>query len=271
MSIPAFVEFTDAETAFNAGVGQDYRRKMKDDFTNLNARAQILESHAIFFDHFTERHEPTGALSDPSLPLLSEDGVFKVRPHRWRMRLFGGSGDAEDRTLNKPAYSVAGIQHEGSGTGTFLWTVPDVRFDLVTLPITFEARVKLDQSDREPIVGLKEWQTTNPATTDAPGIWLDYIDTSNWRFVSYDTARNNGGSFAKVSAGSWFTVKIVFTDDPSNRALCYVDGVLKETLTTQLPTAKRLNAVWGYYSGANAGSMHIDRLKLDVLGHADAA
>jgi hypothetical protein len=96
-------------------------------------------------------------------------------------------------------------------------------------------------ADLEFHIGARAFQNANP-TTDLPGVWLERVDGSNWRFVSYDTARNNGASFTRITNGNWFKLTIEFTDSPSDRAICSIDDVVKSTLTTQLPTDDILHA-----------------------------
>src|SRR6185436_17736051 len=109
----------------------------------------------------------------------------------------------------------------------------------------------------------------DPSVTDSKGIWVERVDATNWRFVSFDSSRNNGSSFAKPTPGTWWTIDVIFTDDPRNRALCYINGVLKETFTSNLPTADSLHYYFGHAS--TAGDMDIDIAGLRAEGIADAA
>jgi hypothetical protein len=91
---------------------------------------------------------------------------------------------------------------------------------------------------------------------------------SNWRFVSKDSGgTTNGSDFTPVTAGNWFDVEIKFEDSPGNQARCFVDGVLKSTLTTNLPTGEVL---YGLVKGGNPAAAPRD-LKLDRLEYKAGA
>jgi len=234
-----FVEFTDAETNTKAFFRQAYEKKMKDNFTNLNAR--VVGRDPRVFEHFNRI-----GLSEEFVNL----GVFQAGPYS---------------TVTPYGHGDSGGQNIGIHTNRLF------QFDGETRPLIVKGRIKklLDVAQR---LGLQENNLASPFT-DVKGIWLERLDASNWRFVSYDTARNNGTSFTKPSDNTWFEVSIEFTGTPSNQALCRLDGVLKETLTTQLPTAVPLFGLFMFKgSGASPGNAvsRIDRIEYSAFAFLDA-
>lgn len=246
-----YVKVEDAQIDFDSGVGQDVVFQARDNQENHQARISQLERSLRTFDHMnwgapgttnppTDSIRVTNSHADSNLVIA----VFSV----W--------------TLNGSLTGAPGIQ-----------VMRNFIFTQVTRPILFVARIKklLDVDMR---VGLRLVQAgTGGLPADASGIWLERVDASDWRFVSYDSARNNGTSFGKIADGTWFDVEIEFTDTPSNRALCRIDSVLKETLTTELPTAATLHgAIMSAGSGAPPGAnvMDMDLIDYGAAGLADA-
>jgi hypothetical protein len=269
-----YVKLTDDQTAWKKQWGQDDFRQMRDNQESHEERITQLEEQIVFFDHFNSVGVDSGA--DLSFPfVVDQNGTVARRSisKNWHVHWGGADGNYGNSVANpiKPSYSVARL---GVSTSGFLvdWgfakTVPHLRFDRVTKPLRLIGRFK-DSADILLIVGMREFNAGNLSAADHPGIWLERVDASNLRFVSYDTSRNNGSSFARPTAGNWYEVEIIFTDDPSDQALCYVDGVLKETLTSQLPTARTLHGAWGLDSGT--AQMDCDRFRFSAAAHLDAA
>lgn len=288
MATPPFIELTDAETLFKAGVGQDLLRKVKDDFTNLNARTLQLEKFLKVHEDFIEACDPSG---DPDGLGISFMNAAQVAAYSslidvWAISettLYIGYDNTDSRSshfnASKPAYSVARMSIPAFASSKYAqaYSRLALQFDQVTRPITFEARMKLSADGALFAglrVGVRSGGSGQAISFDRNGIWLERVDATNWRFACYNGTRTSGTSFAKPTAGNWFKVKIEFTDTPSNRALCYVDDVLKETITTNLPTATPLRAWWqgsNFVSGLGAWDFDCDRYAFSALGLADAA
>lgn len=293
MAIPAFLEFTDAETLFKAGLGQDFYRKMKDDFTNLNARTSIVENHLVTHEHFLDDdmsgfsfQASHGAVMGNTLPsgysAAGWSGTWIVNHRRgWMYQGYDGT-DRNGTIWNaaKPDYTSARISTLGSSSGRYanLYGLARYRFDRSTKPIVFTARIKL-AADSPFLFGLRDGPRSEQFVNgglgfNRHGIWMERVDSSNWRFVSYDGTRNNGSNFAKVTSGTWFEVRIEFTDTPADRAFCYVDGVLKNTLAANLPTTSALCAALltvDVNQGGTAGNIDYDRFRHEVPAILDAA
>jgi len=264
MALPAFVELTDAETAFKAGIGQDTGRKIKDDFTNLNSRELKLEGGIPNIDHFNSRDGRFFTVNADEI----EDRVGRFHGYR----TYGGTGGALSPLWTFPAYSVVRVTSYGGGVAgnntNLLMTWEEYVFNDVTRPLIYEARVKWRGANNPPsiVIGMADQGLTN-------GIWLGFPDTTNMRFTSRDASSDTHGSnFTRIAAETWFTVRIEFTDDPSNRALCYVDGVLKSTLTATLPTSRRIAGVIYTQRGSGDANAEVDCDRLDyaplALGNA---
>jgi hypothetical protein len=286
MPTPAFTPFVDAQTAYKSPLGQDFFRQMQDDFTNLNSRLSSLESAIAVYDHFNTRvaFSRDGAeIRFPSFPVVAPYDV--AASPTFQASLSGNwvaLADTDDTLFDisggmnvpPPAFSVARIGAASGGSWMSVFSRRTVLFNSMTRPLVLNARFKLS-ADIATKAGLRVMPTAgasapaDPSATDSKGIWLERVDATNWRFVSFDSSRNNGSSFAKPTPGTWYTVQIIFTDDPSNRALCYVNGVLKETFTSNLPTADELSFYFGH--AATGGTMDIDIASLRAEGIADAA
>lgn len=241
----AFSAFTLAETAAKALMRQALWRKVKDDFDDHDLRLVRLDSGLRLSEHFNMK--APGALAE-ILPPLYE------------------LAQSASLTITYPAFSVLRLTTTAAGVLTGLIYRRPLNFGGVTPPIRLKARVKtvIDVSFH---AGLKN----AAGTSDVKGVWLERVDASNWRFVSYDTARNNGTNFTSVASGTWFEFEIVFTNSPSNQALCYLNGVLKETLVTQLPTTADLYGVVNFQMAGTTNWMEFDRWESLADGGLDAA
>lgn len=260
----AFSTLTLAETAAKALIRQALWRKVKDNFDDHEPRLVQLEKQIRIFDHFNRAAEAT--TNDKSWGTTPATGG-SILGRDW---LLHASSNAELGNANaaKPSWSVVRIASpSAAGQWAQAQSALSLQFNEITAPITLEARIKraVDMNFKAGMRGF----FTDP-TADSKGIWLEKVDASNWRFVSFDTARNNGASFAKVAEGNWFKVKIIFESSPSIRALCSVDGVLKETLTTQLPQTTRMHANFGRWD-LLSGALDMDLADFGAVAIADAA
>ena len=277
-----FSTLTLAETAAKAKLRQALFRKIKDNEDNLNERMGTVENQIVTFDHFVEDdgggYSFQGSNYSVDLPPAGWTGTWLVnRARRWMYQ--GWDTTTRDGTIfnaAKPDQSVARVASvpiNASARYSNLYGLDRFRFDRVTRPIIFRARIKL-AADSDFVFGLRDGpRSEHYRTVDRPGIWMERVDGSNWRFVCYDGTRNNGGNFAKITTGTWFEVEIEFTDTPADRAFCYVDGVLKQTLTANLPTTSPLCFALLPGGGVNgtAGTTDYDRVRIDCPALLDAA
>lgn len=244
-----YTEFTLAQTAFKFGVGQDWTRQLRDNFINHEDRIKGIEFNSLVFDHF------------------NLDNSEELLPEAW-LKL--GNVAAGDQTY--PAFSVLRLRKD---TGLVIGFVSkrNFRFDEVTLPLIFKTRIK-KLVDVDIRIGLRLFfQGTTGLPADAAGIWLERVDATDFRFVSFDTSRQNGVPFAKPTDNVWFDMEIEFTDMPSNKALCRIDGTLKETILLQLPTTKILHGLMvtaGSGGAPGVNVLDIDRARVSSAGMADA-
>lgn len=206
-----FVSLADADTDYKSPIGQDLMRQMQDNFDNLNERVTKMESGSRVLEHFNY-YDGAGNAMPPSM--------------------FSTSGTP---TITYPAWSVVALANTNDFHQVYEM-FRTLRFDQVTTPIIYEARLK-KIVDKGHFFGMAVHSTTG---ADRNGIWLERVDASNWRFVSYNGSRNNGSSFAKPTDNTWFTVRIEMNS--SSEVKCYVDDVLKDTLVTQIPTTSLLHA-----------------------------
>lgn len=249
----AYVALTDTETNAGKPIRQALKKKIRDNFIDHESRIVKVENESRLFEHFN--------FADSGTPITVPTN-FTV---------LGNTGDGD---ISYPAFSVIRLNHS-SGAGIIVQSKRNFRFDAVTLPIKLIVRAK-KLVDVAFFIGMRPYYSglLNPGLTDGNGIWLERVDASNWRFVSYNGSRNNGSNFTKPTDGNWFEVEIEFTNTPSNQALCRVDGVLKETLTTQLPTTTILH---GNFHSAGSGStpgtnvMDVDRFDYSVTSQINAA
>jgi hypothetical protein len=108
-------------------------------------------------------------------------------------------------------------------------------------------------------------------------VWLEQPDDANWRFVTSAGSPLAGGSFARPGAETWYSVKIEFTDTPSNRAICSVDGTQRAFFTSNLPLTDILHSWFSIgfvFTAAGGGTtlheIDCDRVDLSFPGMADA-
>jgi hypothetical protein len=281
-SWPDFAAFTTPETAYKALLRQAFFRKMKDDFDNLNGRVGQLETGILVTDHF---NGPAGRFIEAGgVGSLSTRVRFDGRGI-WALLQSGGAGTPDVALPSSPAFSVLRLDADDASTNSrysILLSLQDFVFNDSTRPVTYRARTKWrgQRANKEAhnVWGLVTDLT--PGSSPNSGIWLEMPDTSNFRFVTRDNGSQvNGSNFARTSADTWFEPYIEFTDSPSNRAKCYIDGVLKETFTTSLPTSRRLMgviaAIQSHVGGGGAGTtafqVDADRCRLAVDALVDAA
>lgn len=274
---PDFTALTLVETAYKYLLRQAFFRKIKDNLDNLNGRASQLESGIALLDHFTfvdqrfQRHPPID-LTTTSDDIIDMAGKF------YGFREFAGGSGTLPPLWTFPSNSVLRIatgQGSNANAKNHLMTLSEYVFNNVTRPLIYECRTQWRGSAGTP-AQLWGMFGTVPGIMSGPlhGIYLGFPDSTNMRFTSIDNgSATNGTSFTRVAANTWFTIKIEFTDTPSNRALCYIDGVLKETLTTNLPTSRRLHGAVYVTEQNDTATVEtdVDKIKYAPVALADAA
>ncbi len=282
-----FNAFTLAETAYKAGLGQDFFRKLKDNFDDHESRLVQLQGGSRIIEHFIEddggglsffpteyNHGGTGVNSDPA----GWTGSWYVSRNGMYQGYDLSSRNGTIFNAAKPAGSVARVASIGSGGAEYAnwYSLKAFHYAQVGLPIVLEARCKIG-TDNPFSFGVRQGPFSERLSfggvgADRNGIWLERVDASNWRFVAFDGTRQNGSNFTKVAAGTWFRVRIEFGSTPS--ALCYIDGTLKETLTAHLPTSSLLRAallVCDTNLGGTSGTVDYDLVDYSCGSLLDAA
>jgi hypothetical protein len=142
-----------------------------------------------------------------------------------------------------------------------------LNFDQRVKPLTFISRQRHLNNADSFIIGFAASATVPTGypllatLTPTSGCWLEKSG-ANWHFAYASAgAVLNGTDFAPVAASTWFEVKIIFTDTPSDRFLAYLNGTLKETFTTaaSLPTGRNIFATVKHVS-AGTRELDIDRI-----------
>jgi hypothetical protein len=263
----AYSAFTDAETNARAKLRQAFFKKLKDNDAFHKSRVDQLYSGLRFFDHFNWRTDTNnrswGAPDGEGATLGGGNGNFG-----WVG--FNENDSLVDANYNptRPAFSVARFTVGTLGANWAAWySCFGLQFDQVTAPLIFEARCKLSV-DGAPIYGIREMRDENPRLTDRNGIWIERADATNWRAVSYNGSRNNGVNWTKPSIGTWFVLRFEWT---AGQVLIKVDGVTKDTLTSQLPVSTVLHAFFAASQNPSTCNHDFDRTELAADGLADAA
>jgi hypothetical protein len=269
-----FSPITLAQATHKAGIGQDFMRQVRDNFDNhQSALAQLISSIRLF-DHFNWK---TASGSSPYLSyetVVDDDASPGVFGHGRDWIYCGKTGGTTGRTQgnsNKPSTSVARMNTTATGADfANAWSRMGLNFGEITKPITYVARHKLS-ADCSFYSGFREGPFAELASVNEFGCWIERVDSTNWRFACFDgTTKNNGASFTHPSSGTWFEVKIIFTNTPGNQLDCYLDSVFKYSLTANLPTGQMLQAHHGLIGGT-AGNLDTDRVLFSAEGIADAA
>jgi hypothetical protein len=262
-----FVELTTGETAAKAFIRQALMRKVKDNFTNLNARMTQEEQFLRLFDHMNFDDG-----SGRSYQTLVNDETSPSAYGYGRSWIYIGDGGRQGRNAAKPSHSVARISVGASGDWGWAFSLLSFSFADAVKPIRWKARLKIS-NDGSLICGMREGPyNENAVSQNRPGIWLERFDSSSWRFACYDgTTKNNGTAFTRVTNGTWFEAEIEFTNSPSDRAICRIDGAERANLQANLPTTQRLLAIHGVRGPGGATDFDVDRVLFSADGLADAA
>lgn len=264
----AYSALTEDETNAKAKLRQAFFKKLKDNDVDHKARIDRIYQGMRFFDHFNWRTDVADR-SWGTAPWNLGTGTGDGSGGRGWVQ-YNGLNDGHDANFNpaRPAFSVARIINGTAGSSWCVnFTEFALRFDAITAPLILEARVKLS-ADGAPFLGLREMRDENPGGNDRAGIWVERVDGTNWRAVSYNGSRNNGLNWAKPSVGTWFVLRIEWT---SGQAIIKIDGATKDTLTTQLPTTTTLHGVLGCAIGSVSCNHDHDRIEMAADGLGDAA
>jgi len=125
-----------------------------------------------------------------------------------------------------------------------------------SITVQFEARVKR-VSGATPYTGLTD------ANSPGNGFYFEFTSGTNFIAVTQNsTTKTLTDTGVAATAGQWYAVKIVAT---SSAVLFYVDGVLKATHTTNIPTTNIGPAALIY--NASAGfSLDVDYIRCHASG-----
>jgi hypothetical protein len=275
-----FIELTDAETAFKKPIRQALMRKIKDDFTNLNARLKEVEAGTRIFDHFANgvagaRSFPLWSVNDAGSPIDYMNDVTAARKGlNWILlgRTDGASG-ANPVISNdvKPHYSIARMNSAstwGSLVGTGRWNLAfstiGFQFDNVVKPIIFRGHFRMSDTNRGIFIGLYGTQTFNHLDPSKDGVYIQRVDATDWRFVSeFSGSRTNGATFTKPGNNPWFDVEVEFTDTPVNKVLTRIakDGqplAQIDDLQADLPMTVPLFHIFGVDHQVVASNVWLD-------------
>jgi hypothetical protein len=138
-----------------------------------------------------------------------------------------------------------------------------VNFASRTKPLTFKTRIKRSNNTLDLIIGFSLWRTNFTVPNDGIYLTLGGAGTT-YRFKSRNGgAETTGSDFTAIANNTWFEVTVLFENSPGNQARCYVDGLLKETFTTNLPTSDNL---YGICLFKDNGDEYVDRMQVQAAG-----
>lgn len=237
---------------------------IRTDLDDLNARISSGGPNAMS-DHFNWRFDIDDTHANRSFQDLggfqfnTADHLFRGRDWDFfsKKQSAGANSDAND---SKPDFSVARMRTTMVGTAgcSEAVVISKLKFleSEIVDPISFEAVVKISQ-DCHPRIGLGPLendlgQYQIDIDDGRNGIYLVRDDATHWKFV----AQVSTGNFTftpnfNAIFGTWFTVHIDFF---SGHADCFVNGVNKGPIITNLPTS----TVVGAYIGNAATNLLID-------------
>lgn len=287
----AWATITAAETDQNSPIDQALMDKFRLNDADHETRALALENapNVYAFSHFSQRYfygDNLAASPTNHIVSLAEgvSGLTELRdfaePFYFAIYRVSSSsvdleaivnsiGDGSDthyiRFYRQSAYARTGYM--------ILMARPAFVFNNRVRPIVYTSRHRFSTSaNHEIFIGLIprfELDVDISTTPLTDGIFL-MRNGANWRFVTRSGGvSTNGSDITPVADNTWFEVEIKFEDSPSNRARCYIDTVLKETFTTNLPVAAQLyGAVIGHSNSTTAhmANFDTDRVKVYASG-----
>ena len=264
-----------SQTDTESPLDQTLMDALRNNDSDHESRVLTLEDPESWaFSHFIANYGWTSGVIDLTKENIYENLFFLIgdgNNNRW-INQIGVSGSSDDHYLM--------LQGDGTDLVDGICTVMRACFfNNRVKPITFKTRVKFSDFDDAANlwIGLCAFKATGGAAATAP---TDYIAlrkgsvAGKLRFSSRVSSgvTNHGADFTPPADGTWFEVKIIFTNDPSNKATCYIDGSVQETLTASLPVAFN---IYGMVAIDNVGvndTCKIDRMDLRFGGAiADSA
>lgn len=258
------------------GRSTDWKR-IRDNQDDFDSRIMALEDPSIrVFSHFARRIGYTSALANFDDLIL--DGTTHETFYEGNNFYMTDNGSAGAPLFtNMMGQSPTSDQHfvrmSDCNLGGFIIATSSFLFSRTGAPpIEYIARIRASSNNEFFHFGFVNWTTGATLTSPAASLpTVPYIimnrnnATDMWRFSCFNgTSTTHGSDFAKVVANTWFEVKITFTNNPSNQALCYLDSVLKSTLSTNLPTASIL---YGFVAQTCTGdTVDLDRMEVSASG-----
>ena len=239
--------------------------QMNDNITNHESRLVAVEDASIReFSHFTQREvQASGgaAFSDQILGAAGGSLTYGA------FTIVSSGAIVYQRVATTITNDYHYIQWTGGAVAQLMGKL-SFNFASRTKPITYTWRFRSSDVTNAFFMGLTNYPVYGANTTPTDGIYLLLGGAANtFRFQSISTVSagtTTGGDIAYL-ANTWYEVKIVFTDDPGNRALCYTDGVLRETITTDLATTYNLSGRFTMSLGAG-DTCDIDRALTSAAG-----
>jgi hypothetical protein len=281
-----FVAFTSAECDSGSPGDETLVQKIRTNFDDHESRITTLESAfdirlASHFARFpcyqsATPGDPDGIIFDAGDTTVADkyyEGAFYIVGKRSKVTNEAAlSGAADNHYIKR----VTGTGGTGAQSEFGLFGHPVIYFDNRTKPIRHTMRIKLTNHSSWGgyYVGLQEVpDTTVGIARPGNGIFLERSSSTQVRFVSVNGGVATVGTAFNVPADStWWEVDIEFTNTPGNQANCYTKdaagaSTLRETLTTNLPTAKvLLGGGWWRTAGANVSEVHVDSYLLRSAG-----
>jgi hypothetical protein len=215
-------------------------KRMRDNQDDFDARIQVLEDgNAQIGNHFNRAHGLTNRriLYNQTATALWEDFIFETL------------GTAVTGYVLEPALNTDDHWIELSATAgeeVNMWGMPWFYFNNMTKPITcifrLESSILYDASPFNYNIGLGNLTIGSQAITDGVYVKLGSAASSEMVFETLRaSATTTGTNFTGPAINTMFEVKIIL-DEGSNRADCYLDGVLEATLSgANLPIDKALH------------------------------
>lgn len=245
-------------------------KQMRDNQADHETRILSLEdiNNVRISTHFVKNHNYasslvlTGAVGSRILNDYDRDWYLEVYAAEAEIAEFIGlSATADNHHLQ-----INTTANTATAAGMIVGSLA-FNFDLRVKPLTYIARCRQENIADDLVVGFSQFPAIGTLRPTS-GCWLE-LSGGDWRFsCASASSYTNGSAITEVTAGTWFEVKIVFTDTPTDRFLCYLDGTLKETFTTagSLPTARNIYGMVKHKSTTSGRYFDIDRLDIYAGG-----
>lgn len=238
-------------------------KKIRDNQDYFNEQISLSPTSGGVQSHFNRAD--FGASAGTLADVLAGEGIFIEASSAavWELRI--------DNTIDAHYIRFAA---PSSVNGANLVCMSAMDFTTWTKPLTFKCRLRSAGWAAGDFSGFRigfanDGVAVTPSMTantrPQHGIYLEEgAAGANFRFVSSNGGANTVGSdFTKPSDNTWFEVKIEFTDVGGNQAICQIDGVTKETITTNLPTARNLFGMVSLVSAVgSAAVVDVDRISV---------